>query len=212
MNKHKITITAMGGIIICLTAALIIAIQKIPKQNVPTSKKTEVTLIPGEIIPADSTYAKHIHNQIVEKGKYFTDTEGIKTSIWFTDDSNTPLIEILCKERTLDNTILPLVVSSMDIVSQEITYGMSHPIKGTGLRINIGNDWNSKDVKLKFNTEYTAMGVYHLPEDPNTTARGQTSKVTFRTPKSLEPGEIYRVNLILIDRIKEKESKEDELK
>ena len=213
MGKYKITIAAMGGIIICLTAGLIMALQKIQQQNVPAPQKPEVTLIPGEIITADSTYAKQIHNQIIEKGNFFTDSEGVNARLWFNDDSNTPLVEILCKKLTLDNTILPLVLPTIDITSQEIIYGMSFGgIDGTGLRLFIGNDRDIKDPKLLFNTEYTVKGIYQLPEDPNGMRRGQTSEVTFKTPKSLEPGEIFRVTPILIDRIKEKELQETDKK
>ena len=208
MFKSKILYLIIVLSIISLVDIIIFTLNKLNGQEIneiPIQENKDVIV---KIFNPDSNYAKQIHKQIIEKGKFFTDTEGIKTSIWFSDDSNTPLIEILCKERTLDNTILPLVVSSIDIVSQEINYGMSHSIKGTGLRINIGNDCNSKDVKLQFNTEYTVKGIYHLPEDPNNIARGQTSKVTFRTPKSLSPCEIYRVDLILIDRIKEQQELE----
>lgn len=216
MFKSKIFYLAT---ILSITSLLCVAIFTLNKKNeheineksIPENNKRPISgdndIIVENFYP-ESTYAKQIHNQIIEKGKFFTDSEGIRTSIWFSDDINTPLIEILCKERTLDNSILPLDISSLEIVSQEIIYGMTHEIKGSGLRIDIGNDRRSKDPKLLFNTEYTVKGIYHLPEDPNNIARGQTSKVTFRTPKSLSPGEIYRLNLILIDRIKEQQEQE----
>ncbi len=212
MGKHKMTIAAIVGCIAILAGVIHFSLQKNSEES-PTDNN-DVSINQEDLIQITTISKQDEYNQLVRKDIFNgnvqrVDSNGIRNRMPSASDYNdsTPLIEMRFYERDFNNIIKPLYLERLSIESQadkgELISGGGYLAGGYGLRLGlakIGDGLSS----LLWDREYSTFGTYYLG-DPNDRYAKRTSEVKFRTPKSLGPGEIYRVDLILIDRIKEKE-------
>ena len=212
MSKLKITLIVLFGIIVTIFGIVIFF--NLQTENESTELNNKVvpdSHVLTSVIDKQDEHSKIVLSEILQGNYGRVDSMGIKNAIPSDYNDFSTLIEFRTFEKQSDGTIRPYYVSSLKLLSQvthgEKLSGGTYGVKGYGLRLGLADklDWQSY---LLYDTEYTVYGSYHLPEDPNKLIRGRTSELRFRTPKSLAPGEIYRVDLILVDRIKEQQEQE----
>ena len=156
---------------------------------------------------------KKVRSEIIQGNYGKIDSIGIRNNIPSDYNDSSPLIELRFFEKQIDDNLIPLYLNEFSVDSNrpkgEMMSGGSGYIRGYGIRFGLEiADKLDGGCDLQWDTEYIAYGSYHLSGDPNNIYRGRTSKLSFRTPKSLGPGEIYRVDLVLVDRIKEQQEKD----
>jgi len=155
----------------------------------------------------ESEHNTKVRSEIRGKDRNLLDSQGINTSLSSAYDENTPLIEILCKIRELDGTIKPLKVRSLNIITTDGKNGGSYGVKGLGFRTELAYEPGSI-CKLLYGEEYRVTATYK-PNDESRYIFAKDSKTSFRTPESLRPGEIYQIDLVVVDRIKEQKLREE---
>ncbi len=208
MGKHKITIAATIGCIVILFGVIYFSLQKTPEiltsDNNDNEEFVQEDIVTISILSKEDEYNQLVREDILNGNVQRVDSNGIRNRMPSASDYNdsTPLIEIRFYERDLNNIIKTLYLETLLIDSQaakgELISGGGYLAGGYGLRLGlakIGDGLSS----LLWDREYSILGTYYLG-DPNNRYTQKTSEVKFRTPKSLGPGEIYRVDLILVDR------------
>ncbi len=202
MGRHKTVVLAICGSLGIVLGALLLCLNRHSRETAPTAPTQ------SHVIEAQTEYNQAVRSKLVGGGLLRLDSMGIKNSVPAAYNDSTPLIEIRTFVRQLDGTVRPLYLYSLGLQAQQHFKGSgSRTVKGYGLRTGLA----SKEGGLSYliwDTEYEAAGTYHLPEDPNYITRGRTATVRFRTPVRIAPGEICRVDLILVDRIEEREAAE----
>jgi len=161
---------------------------------------------PPDSVSASLIEKEDYHNRLVRSEIFAgnvgrVDSMGVKNHLPGSCDSSTPLVEIRTFERQLDGSIQPFVIADLGVFAQEPLSGCQYAVGGCGLRIALGKELDGS-LYLLYDTEYTVSAVYHRPDDPPNIIRGKTRELIFRTPAKPAPGAIYRVDLILVDRIK----------
>ena len=165
-----------------------------------TTQKIEGDVFSSNVIHSDATYAKQIRSEIRDHhGSNFIDSEGIKTSLSGVIDVNIPLLEILCMCRDLEGEVHPAEVNSLYIV--EPGYGTNHEVNGTAFRTIIGKDSQYNWPRLECGFQYQVTASYR--DESKKIIWATQSIANFSIPKELDAGDIYRVELIVIDKIKE---------
>ena len=211
MGKQIMPIVAIVG---CIVILFCVAESALPKNTKEIKSSNEVIapndLVVTSIIDREDEYNKLVRTDI-QNGNYAKkDSEGIQNSIPSDYNNSTALIELRSFDRKLDGSIQPFYLYGLGVHSKNYNApGGGYGIHGYGLRLGLEKTDKREGLsELLWDTEYTVFGQYHIPGDPNNEYEGVTSKVNFKTPKSLPPGAIYRVDLILVDKIREKAEQE----
>lgn len=215
MSKHKITIAVTIGCIAILFGVIYFSLQKTPE--ILTSDINDIDeiikedLVTINILSKEDEYNQLVREDILNGNVQRVDSNGIRNCMPSASDYNdsTPLIEIRFYERDLNNIIKPLYLETLLIESQaakgELISGGGYLAGGYGLRLGLAKIGDGL-TSLLWDREYSILGTYYLG-DPNNSYPLRTSKVKFRTPISLGPGEIYRVDLILVDKTEKDNSR-----
>ena len=101
--------------------------------------------------------------------------------------------------RDLDGAVHPAEVNSLYIVGAG--YGMDHEVNCTAFRTIIGKDLQYNFPRIECGFQYQVTASYK--DESKKTIWATQSKANFSIPKELDAGDIYRVELIVIDKIKE---------
>jgi hypothetical protein len=215
--KRAKSVTILVGlgatVIVVLASGLILMLRWSPPRgkSIQEPRPGSENSTPARIIAGDDKYNGLVRSEILGGNVSRVDSMGIRNYLPSDCNISTPLIELRTFERELDGTVQPLHLFSLGLLSQvprgTTLSGGDYGVDACGLRVGLAWELDGS-LYLAYDTEYTARGVYHRSEDPNNIVRGQTAEVRFRTPAKLAPGEIYRVDLILIDKIKEGQAAE----
>jgi hypothetical protein len=166
----------------------------------PTLAQIENALDAQEItVMKDASLRDEIARNINRHGLDFADSNGTKHYLYHDYDRKTPLVEIRLKMRDINGEIRPLVVRSLELDTHDS--GGSYALNGTALRLEIWTDKHWEYVPLLYSREYAALAHFQGAYDAVDGVYGKTRTVTFKTPDALKPGEIYKVELVLVDRI-----------
>ena len=198
MSKYKYVITV---VVFAVVTAIGLVCLRTSRENGHRSQQKQEN---GVVLKADDEYNRLIRSQIDRKTLASMDSRGIQNYLSSTYRPDTPLVEIHCQKRDMDGKISPFPVSDLIIDSQDPVAGGGYGLNGAGLRLEIGSK-EGETRNLLYGAEYTVYGIYHSPNDPPNLIRGRTSEVTFRTPASLGPGEMLKLDLVLVDEQKAKE-------
>jgi len=140
-----------------------------------------------------------MRSSIAKKGKRYFDSNGVSTKLSKTYQNDTPLVEILFRKRDLDGKIKPLKLSSAYISCGRA--GANYDMNGNGaVRMEIWNEVQPFTYNaLLYGEEYKVQGFFQRLDDQPGLIKGVTANVRFRTPESLMAGDVYRVELLLVD-------------
>ncbi len=195
MNKYKILLIIILFLLAISTSFLIF--YNLGGKN-PINIGNSIKI---EILPKDNEYNRLIRSEISLGNKGKVDTKGIRNHVSSDFNELSPLIEFRSFIREKDGNLYPFNIALLNIMSQEPLSGAAYGVDANGLRVGLNNQLDGM-LYLLYDVEYAVVGTYHKPGDPNNIFRGKTEELKFRTPKKLEPGELCRVDLILIDMLK----------
>ncbi len=152
-----------------------------------------------------SVASGHQHNlnmraEIRDKGLKFLNTEGNRVCLSREYTPASPLVEIIPMKRDINGQVSLLPVEVLFIGRADIeSVSFSRDVYGTGLCLQISSQ-PLQDFHLLYDAEYEVAPGY-IPAEGQDRIDAYDSKITFRTPDHLNDGEIYRVKLVLIDKI-----------
>jgi len=130
------------------------------------------------------------------------DSEGIRTLLTTEYTEDTPLVEMSFMMRNLDGKIKLLKVASVGLSRISGNWGGDYTVDGIGLRMGLGKE-RSNLRSLLLGEEYFIRSFW-LPggEDAISTAH---LKPKFKIPETLGRNQVYKVQLLLLDEILERE-------
>ena len=206
LNKRSVYLLGAVGSV-GLTVAVLLCLTGGPEDRPTETNDQSGDYRVGTIISSDSEYNRAVRNEIQEKGLSFVDSRGISNCL-SSRDVNTPLIEIHCFMRDLDGTIRPCRVRSLYMVSSD-GRGGDYGVRGVGFRTELGLDYG-EIARLLYGKRYSVVAGYEPNNGPGV-VYAKESETFFETPASLGPGEIYKVELVVVDRIKERKKLEEKM-
>jgi len=147
---------------------------------------------------ADSHHSMSVRAEIAEKGLTFLDHAGVRTWLGPAYREKSPLVEILSMMRDPNGRIHPFAVEDLVISAVDGGGLGSCSVRGKGLRLQI----DSRELRggnLLYDKKYRVVAGYK-PDDASQLVFAMDSAAVFKTPAHLDPGQLYRVKLILLDK------------
>jgi len=136
----------------------------------------------------------------------FTDSNGVNTYISKKYEGSSPLVELLFKTRDEEGKLQPLWIRHLYLQTHDS--GCNYGVRGNGFRIEIRKEKEKHEdyyIPLLLDREYTGIAHFEGAYDPVQMVPGKSGEVKFRTPASLGPGEIYRMEVVFVDKMWERE-------
>lgn len=163
--------------------------------DIISSDKTEIP--PNMIIEEDQS----VRAEIIQKGLDFKSNDTM-TYLGSNYSENTPLVEIKTQIREIDGSVKPLRVPDLGL--WRIGWANSYGVEGDTLRLQLGDEQLNR-VTLLFGEEYNIVGNFPVDKEPQYEFTGRTREQKFIIPSKVDQGKICRINVVLIDKLLEKE-------
>jgi len=196
----KTRMITVGVLVAVITGVSVVLLhEKSPNKDTPgTGSPVETNDTTPEVIVVDDP---SIRKEIKESGIGFHSGDTM-TYLGSDYSEETPLIELSFQIKKLDGCIEPLKVAHLGL--KRAGWNNSYEVEGITLRLQLGsNQVNNKT--LLFGKEYTTTGIFPLGDHSEYEFSGNTRGVKMKVPDEVGPGKVCRINMVLIDEIREKE-------
>jgi len=141
----------------------------------------------------------HLPEKVLRPGATHLSTDGVRTILPDEYTSDTPIVELHFMARELNGTMHPVKLHFIHLQRTEPHWATGCQIDGgTTLRLGAGKEPDNRRA-LVLGAEYLVPG--YAPAGINSVIKG--SSPAFRIPENLGPDEVYKIKLLLVDKIYE---------